>query len=456
MKGMTLENIALACGGAYYGPDDLRSREISAVTTNNRAVTKGCLFAAIVGTRVDGHDFMREAADAGALCCLCQRAPALNEIPAIVVEATPEALKKIAAFYRGQLDIPFVGVTGSVGKTTTKEMIACVLSQRYKTQKTDKNLNNELGVPLTLFSVAQEHECAVVEMGISDFGEMLRLAEMVRPDIAVFTAIGYSHIEFLKSRAGVLKAKTELLEYMTDDGVVILNGDDDMLSGLQCRQNRMSYGVGNACDVRAENIHAMGIGGTSFDFVSPMGSVHVEISAFGDHMIYAALAAACVGIICGLTGEEIAAGISGYKVVGRRSDIIDTGYITIIDDCYNSNPTSCASAIRSLSRIEGRRVAVLGDMLDLGDGTQGLHRDIGKTAANMGVDLVLTAGTLSKEISRGAQGGTGGIATRHFSTKRELIDSLNHLIQKDDIVLVKASHSCGFEEVTEALKLIGG
>jgi len=450
MKGMTIANIARACRGEYFGGRELLETEVSSVVTDSRKAAPGCLFAAIVGERVDGHDFIPSAAEAGAVCCLCEKRPENTSMPAIVVDSTPEALKRLAAYYRSQFRIPVIGVTGSAGKTTAKEMIASVLAQRYNVLKTQGNFNNELGVPLTLFELREEHEAAVVEMGISTFGEMSRLTQMVRPDMAVFTVIGYAHLEFLHDRQGVLRAKAEILEGMPPDGVVFVNGDDDMLRSLECAQKKISFGTDPSCHVRAENVHVSGLEGISCDIVSGSRRIHVKIPAFGLHMVSAAAAGAAVGLQMGLTDQEIAAGIAAYKTVGSRSAVVDTGHITIIDDCYNANPSSVMSAIRSLAAMKGRRVCILGDMLELGENSGRLHYDIGAFAAKNGVSLVITSGPEAENICRGAR--DCGCEARHYSGKEELLKELPSLISPGDVVLVKASRGMAFEDIVEALK----
>ncbi|MGI5935614.1 MAG: UDP-N-acetylmuramoyl-tripeptide--D-alanyl-D-alanine ligase [Oscillospiraceae bacterium] len=450
MKGMTIANIARACGGEYYGSRDLLETEISSVVTDSRKASPGCLFAAIVGERVDGHDFIASAAESGAICCLCEKRPEKAGLPAIVVDSTPEALKRLVAFYRSQFNIPIIGVTGSVGKTTAKEMIASVLAQKYSVLKTQGNFNNELGVPLTLFELREEHQVAVVEMGISTFGEMRRLTQIVRPDMAVFTVIGYAHLEFLHDRQGVLRAKAEILEGMPPDGVVFTNGDDDMLRSLECAQKKISFGTVPSCHVRAEDVQILGLDGMTCIIVSGSRRFTVKIPAFGLHMVSAAAAGAAVGLQMGLTDEEIAAGIAAYKTVGRRSAVFDTGNITIIDDCYNANPSSTASAIRSLATMKGRRVCILGDMLELGENSGRFHFDLGVFAAKNGVSLVITCGPEAENICCGAL--EQGCEVRHYYSKEELISELPSLIMSGDTVLVKASRGMAFEDIVEALK----
>ena len=316
--------------------------------------------------------------------------------------------------------------------------------------KTEKNLNNELGVPLTIFRIEPEHEAAVIEMGISDFGEMSRLAKMVRPTMAVYTLIGHAHLEHLHDRNGVLKAKTEMLDYMPEDGTLFLNGDDDLLSTLDCCQRKVLYGTKANADVKAENICSSSFNELSCDIVSGDRHIHVTVPSYGSHMVYAALEGTAVGIAMGLTDDEIAAGVAAYEIVGRRANVTDTGYITLVDDCYNANPDSVMCAIDSIKAINGRKVCILGDMLEMGENKEELHAQVGKYASDKGVDLLLTVGELSRYTCTAAE----EISSLHFETNAELISKLPELIHKGDAVLVKASHSMKFEEISEALKLL--
>ena len=417
--------------------------EITAIVTDSRAVVPGCLFAAIPGSNVDGHDFISMAAEKGASCVLCSRFVDVD-IPQIRVEETLTALRQIAAFYRCQFDIPFVGITGSVGKTTAKEMIGAVLSERFNTLRTEKNFNNELGVPLTLFRLREEHEAAVVEMGISDFGEMTRLAEMVHPDIAVFTLIGDAHLEFLGDRAGVLRAKGEIVSGMPEDGVVIANGDDDTLRGHDFGRRTVWFGTGQNCDVRAEDIENDGTSAMKCVIAAGDRRIPVRVPAFGRHLVYAALMGAAVGLELGLTDGEIARGIAAYETVGSRGRVVKTASLTILDDCYNANPTSTAAALETLFSMPGRPVAILGDMLELGENSPALHERIGRKASSAA--LVLACGPLSRHIADGA----GDCAVWYPDTEA-LIASLPVHIRPGDTVLVKASHAMGFDAVVEAL-----
>ena len=446
MTGMTISRAAAVCGGRICGEGDLGA-ELGSVVIDSRAVSAGDFFVAYKGERVDGHDYISAAFDKGAVCCLAQRVPEGETRPLILVPDVQTALEQICAEYRRDLRLPVIGITGSVGKTSAKEMISAVLSQRLNVLKTDKNLNNQIGVPMTISRIRPEHQAAVVEMGISGFGEMSVLAQIARPDMAVFTLIGHAHLEFLHDLDGVLRAKTEMLDFMANDAPVLINGDDEKLRGLQCRQKKISFGLGENCDVRAENITLGPKGETLCDIVYGQRRIPVEIKAYGRHMIYAALEGAAVGLLMGLSDEEIVRGVATFETVGRRAAVCDTGFITLIDDSYNANPDSVKCGIDSLMKMPGRHVCILGDMLELGEGSGEMHFDVGRYAGERGAELVLTSGPLSYETCRGA-----GERGRHFATREELIAALPGLIQKGDRVLVKASLGSRFDQISEALK----
>ena len=446
MRGMTISRAAAVCGGRICGEGDFDA-ELGSVVIDSRAVSAGDFFVAYKGERVDGHDYISAAFDRGAVCCLAQRVPEGETRPILLVPDVQAALEQICAEYRRDLRLPVIGITGSVGKTSAKEMISAVLSQRMNILKTDKNLNNQIGVPMTISRIRPEHQAAEVEMGISGFGEMSVLAQIARPDMAVFTLIGHAHLEFLHDLDGVLRAKTEMLDFMADDAPVLINGDDEKLRGLQCRQKKISFGLGENCDVRAENIRLGESGETFCDIVYGERRIPVEIRAYGRHMIYAALEGAAVGLLMGLSDGEIVKGVASFETVGRRAAVCDTGFVTLIDDSYNANPDSVKCGIDSLMKMPGRHVCILGDMLELGEGSGEMHFDVGRYAGEKGAELVLTSGPLSKETCRGA-----GERGRHFSTREELIAALPGLIQKGDKVLVKASLGSRFDQISEALK----
>ena len=448
MRNMTLAQAAAACGGKLCGRYDENS-PLGRIVIDSRAVEPGDLFAAYKGERVDGHDYIAAALDKGAACCVAQRIPEGETRPILLVEDVQKALEQIAEAYRTTLSLPIVGITGSVGKTSAKEMIASVLEQRFRVLKTDKNLNNQIGVPMTVSRIEPEHQAAVVEMGISGFGEMRLLSRIVRPTVAVFTVIGHAHLEFLHDRQGVFRAKTEMLEYMDEDGVVLVNGDDDLLRQLSCKQRLYRFGLGEGNEIRAVDVCPDESGRTSCRICHDGRSFPVRIPAYGQHMVYAALEGAAVGLVLGLTEEEIAAGIAGYETVGRRSAVTDTGKITLVDDSYNANPDSVKCGVDSLMQLPGRHVCILGDMLELGEEEEAMHRDVGAYAASRGVDLVLCSGRLGAAIAEGA-----GERGRWFASVDELNRALPELIREGDRVLVKASRGMRFERIAEALKCL--
>ncbi len=446
MTGLSLHNIAELCGGTYHGPAGLGAVCPNEIVIDSRKVTPGNLFAALPGEKVDGHSFVGKALDAGAAGCLVTHVPAGETRPLVVVQDVAKAMSAIAMVYRDSLTIPIIGVTGSVGKTTMKEMVACVLGTRYSVLKTEQNFNNDLGVPMTVSRIQPEHQAAVIEMGISHFGEMAGLAEIVRPTMAVYTNIGYSHLEALGDRRGVLKEKTGMLPYMPLTGTAFFNGDDDLLAGYECGYlETITFGVGEACDIRAENIHMIGRE-TTCDIVCGDRRFPVVIHAYGKHMVTAALGAAAVGLNVGLSDADIAAGIAAYAPVGGRAALEETGYLTIINDCYNANPDSMGAALESLSMLPGWKVAILGDMYELGPDSPQMHREMGEKAAACGIHGVIAVGKLARDIAAGHGN------SLHFETKEALISELPKLIPRGATVLVKASHGLHLEAVVEALE----
>ena len=446
MKHLTPQIIADITGGEYIGREQDRYVKVQGAARDNRDVRPGNLFLCIPGARVDGHSFADNAFERGAACAVAQHALGGAKGPYVIVESTLEAVKKLGAYYRRLFDIPVIGITGSVGKTTVKEMVACALGARFCVLKTPENLNNELGVPLVLLSLEPRHEAAVIEMGASEFGEMGRLAQMVRPDICVTTKIGHAHLDALGDLDGVLRAKSEVFAHMQYSGISVLNGDDEMLLRFDPGLRKITFGLGAGNDFRAENIQSRGVEAVTFDVVSAEERFPVEISAFGEHVAQMALPAAVVGFLLGMSGAEIARGLRSYTPVDGRANVRDTGFVTLIDDCYNANPSSVAAALRSLAGLSGRRVAILGDMNELGGQSEKLHREIGALAANLGIDLLLCGGEKAEAICNGYIS-AGGRSAKHFAGRAELIAALPELIEKGDIVLVKASNSMRFDEI---------
>ncbi len=454
MKNLTLENIAKVCGGVYVGSPEKRKQEVQGIVTDSRKVEEGFLFVPIKGARVDAHDFIDGVMEKGALCTLTERELGEKSFPYIKVNSSLQAVKDIAEFYLKQLSIPVVGISGSVGKTSTKEMIAAVLEEKYNVLKTKGNFNNELGVPLTIFGLRPDHEIAVLEMGISDFGEMHRLAKIARPDTCVITNIGLCHLEFLKSRDGILKAKTEIFDFLESDGHVILNGDDDKLITVRDVKGikPLFFGVDNHQGVWADEIESKGLKGISCRIHAGEESFKVLIPIPGRHMVYNALAGTAVGLTYGMNMEEIKKGIESLQSLSGRFHIIETGNRTIVDDCYNANPVSMKASLDVLQDALGRRVAILGDMGELGKEEVEMHREVGVYAAARDIDKIICVGELAGDMAEAARLAAPTKDIVHFAEKESLLEALPEMIRDGDTILVKASHFMEFEKVVEMLK----
>ncbi|MDO5345087.1 MAG: UDP-N-acetylmuramoyl-tripeptide--D-alanyl-D-alanine ligase [Lachnospiraceae bacterium] len=468
MKNMTLRRIAEACGGILHGKNGMEDAEVASVVTDSRQAKEGALFAAIKGERVDGHRFIPAVFEQGAVCVLSeQELPEDTAGSWIKVISTLGALKDIAEYYLRQLNIPVVGITGSVGKTSTKEVVAAVLSQKYRTLKTQGNFNNELGLPLTVFRLREEDEMAVLEMGISNFGEMHRLAKIARPDTCVITNIGQCHLEYLHSRDGILQAKTEIFDFLRPDGHIILNGNDDKLilvknvNGIE----PVFFGLkpekdghpeeAPALSVWADEIKSRGLKGVSCRIHTPDGSISVRIPIPGQHMVYNALAAAAVGLTYGLSPEQIRAGIESLQPVSGRFHIIETENYMIIDDCYNANPVSMKASLEVLQDGAGRRVAILGDMGELGENEALLHEEVGAFAGSCRIDKLIGVGPLCAGLIRKAGEENSELELSHYDTPEELLDCLEEQVQAGDTILVKASHFMNFSRIVDALQKMG-
>ena len=454
MKNLTLENITQVCSGTYYGPAGKLQEEVSSIITDSRKADKGCLFVPIVGERVDAHKFIPQVMAAGALATLSERVLEQADFPYIVVESSLQAVKDIAEFYLKQLEIPVVGITGSVGKTSTKEVIASVLSQKYRTLKTQGNFNNELGLPLTVFRLRDEDEMAVLEMGISDFGEMTRLARIARPDTCVITNIGTCHLENLGDRDGVLKAKTEIFKFLKPNGHIVLNGDDDKLFTVKEHEGiaPVFFGMSQGCQVYGDEIVSRGLKGMTCTIHMGEDSFKVDIPMPGRHMVYNALAAAAVGRIYGLTDEQIKAGIESLEPISGRFRMIDTEKFLIVDDCYNANPMSMKASLDVLQDGAGRRVAVLGDMGELGTDEVQLHEGVGEHAGKCDIDVLICTGKLCKSMAEKAIQTNPNLKVVYEPDRESLLEHLEGYVQQGDTILVKASHFMKFEEVVEKLQ----
>ena len=455
MQPMTVTEIAAVVSGVWWNPCE-QVPAISAVSTDSRNITPGCLFLPWVGEQFDGHNFIDAALDAGAAGCLCAKLP--QDIRPdkfyIKVADTRLALRDMASAYRDKFDIPFVQITGSVGKTTTKEMIAAVLGAKLNVLKTPENFNNDIGTPLTLFGLSPEHQAAVIETGMNHFGEIEYLGAMVRPDIAVISNIGDAHIEYLGSRGGILKAKCEIFEHLKDDGIAILNGDDALLDTVTLPQRIIRCGQSEHCQVRISDILDHGVNGITCTVTSEKDVYHLNIPTPGEHMAYAASIAVAVGEALGLSKEEIIRGVAAYAPIGSRMHILrlSDGRV-LLDDCYNANPQSVSAALEVLAGTEcERRVAVLGDMGELGDLTEQAHFNAGALAAMLGIDFVVAIGSKAVKIADGAA--MGGAEVLHFATREEAMPTLREQLQPHTTMLIKASHAMHFEEIVKELQMI--
>ena len=453
MKDLTLRNIAASCGGTWHGPKELLDREVLSVTTDSRKAEAGCLFIPIKGEKADGHDYIAQVMEKGALATLTEHAEGIPDCPYILVESTTDAIQKIAGFYRRSLGLPVVGITGSVGKTSTKEMIASVLSRHYRVLKTAGNFNNNIGLPLTVFRLTEEDEIDVLEMGINHFGEMTDLADTAEPDIMVITNIGTCHLEFLGDRDGVFRAKTECFDYIRPGGTVILNGEDDKLVSVREVNGKrpVFYGFSPRFRVYADEIVSCGLKGSRCTIHIDEDAFQVTVPSPGKHMILNALAGAAVGSICGLSYDEIREGIESMETLSGRFHLINRGNLTIIDDCYNANPMSMKASLGILAETEGRKTAVLGDMGELGPDERMLHREVGEYAAGLPIDCYVTVGELSKEIAGAIRKEHPEAAIYECDSCDDLIPRLKDIVGDEGTVLVKASHFMNFPRIVEAL-----
>ena len=444
---LSAREIAQAVNGALYGDGTAAS-----VSTDSRTMEPGSLFVPLVGERFDGHAYLDAALDRGAAGCLCARLPEERRGDRFYIQVadTRLALKALASWYRDRFHIPFVQITGSVGKTTTKEMVAAVLSRRFRVHKTAGNLNNDIGVPLTLFGLEPWHQAAVIESGMNHFGEIRYLGEMIRPDIAVISNIGDAHIEFLGSREGILQAKSEIFENLRPDGLVVLSGDDEMLNTLRLPYEVRRCGRSPHCDVKVTDVVDKGVKGVDCTVVGHKGKYRLEIPALGEYMVYPAAMACAIGEYLGLEEDEIRAGVADYRPAGSRMRVIlqSRGRV-ILDDCYNANPQSMGAALEILSK-EPVTMAVLGDMGELGSLSEESHRQIGRMARELDIGILFAIGEKSRAMAEAAQ----GMDVRWYPTVEAALPDVGAAFTDDVVALVKASHAMHFEQITEYLQTV--
>ena len=445
----TVREICAAVGGTLLQGEG--SALITGVTTDSRAVSAGQLFIPLTGERFDGHAYIGSALSSGAAGCLTARTPE-TLLPGklyVQVADTRLALKALAAWYRSRFTLPVVQITGSAGKTTTKEMVAAVLSRRYDTLKTQANFNNDIGTPLTLLGLAPQHQAAVIETGMNHFGEICYLGEMVRPDIAVITNVGDAHIENLgNTRQGILRAKCEIFQHLSPDGIAVLNGDDPLLNTVALPQTILRCGRGENCNVRVTDVDDRGIEGIACTVTTDKASYRLATASPGSFMIYPMAMAAAIGEVLGLTGEEIAAGVAAYVPTGSRMHLIrlPEGRL-LIDDCYNANPQAMEEALKLLAVTPARRrAAVLGDMGELGELTVSAHRAIGVLTGELHLDSVIAIGEKARDIASAAPN------ARWYASVDNAMPVIRAAFTEGTAVLVKASHAMHFENIVKELE----
>ena len=455
MEAMTVQELLEATGGKLLAGS--RDQTITAVETDSRTIHPGALFVALRGEQTDGHKFVAGALQSGAEGCLVIDPP-VNIRPGrfcIQVPDTMLAIGEIARAYKARFDIPVIGITGSVGKTTTKDMIASVLGQKFRVLKTEGNFNNELGLPLTLFRLTREDQICVLEMGMNHFGEIDYLTQIVRPDVAVITNIGDAHIENLGSRDNILKAKSEIFNYMESGSLAVLNGDDPLLRSLKGNilPEIVFCGEDHQPPYEAKAMKQLGARGTECTVKTPDTQFTVTIPALGSHMIYPVLMACAIGEKFGMTGEEMKAGIEAFVPTRMRMNVVKQGEVTILDDAYNANPQSMRAALEVLSQSGGTfRAAVLGDMFELGVLGPDLHRCVGEYAGSVGkIDTLLAVGDLAWNIFDGAKQ-SGLPRALYAKTKEEAMALLPELVKPGAVILVKASRGMHFEELVRELQ----
>ena len=445
MAKITLRQAARWCGG--YVEEKYADIEFLGANNDTRVLQPGQLFIVLQGAR-DGHDFIPAAMEKGAAAVLCSRK--VGDFPAIIVEDPRIALGIIAREELKRIAPKVVAVTGSVGKSTTKEMIATVLESTYKVSKTPANHNNDIGMPMAILAMAADTEVAVLEMGMNHFGEIAYLSNIARPDVGVIVNIGTAHIEFLGSQEGIRKAKMEIVEGMDPKGMLLLNGDDLMLWNLDHKpQQRITYfGRGEGCDVRGYNVE-QNCDHLSFKAAAGKLNVNVEMDLEGDHYVTDALAAVSVALKLAVPSERIGESLAKFRNISGRQEILQVNGVTFIKDCYNAGPESMAAALKVLGNRPGRRIAVLGDMLELGDCAPAEHYKVGRLAAEK-AELIFAYGPNASRIINGTT--TGGMPegkAKAYSEQAPLIEDLKRAVKPGDVILLKGSRGMHMERILE-------
>jgi UDP-N-acetylmuramoyl-tripeptide--D-alanyl-D-alanine ligase len=457
MDKITLEEVLNAVHGELLNPGS--KIEFNKVCTDSRKVSKGDIFFALRGERFNGNDFAQNAINKGASLCIIDEEKLnlenINEDTSIIkVKNTNRALMDLAKYYRSRLNIKVIGITGSTGKTSTKDLTAAALSSKYKVFKTEGNFNNEIGLPMMIFKLDSTYDIAVLEMGMSNFGEIHNLADIARPHIAIITNIGVSHIEFLKTRENILKAKIEITDFFNENSTLIINNDNDVLNNYQSNKfNVVRIGTIDHEDFEGQNI-ILHEGSIEYDILEKITKEmkHFQLNIPGKHNVLNSLQALACARIFNLTYEEIEKGMLNYQATSMRLDIQKRENITIINDCYNASPDSMIAAIDVLKTIKGsRNIAVLGTMKELGEEAYKAHYEVGKYAFEKSVDLLLTLGEYNKAYREGFNNSKN---FKEFVNLEELKKYLKDNIRKSDVILVKASRTMKFESIVKELENI--
>ena len=456
MEYLTIKELILASEGQLVSKCN-EETIVSNIVIDSRKAGKDSAFVAIVGENLDGHNFINLAINQGCKTIIKNKNNNVDienkEVNVIEVSDTEIALGDIAKFYKNKFKIPFIAVTGSVGKTTTRDMVYSTISAKYNSLKNVGNLNNQFGVPLTLFNLNKEHECAVIEMGMSGFNEIKYLANIVNPQIGIISNIGYSHVEHLGSRDGIFKAKMEIATNFDENSLLIVNGDDDCLKTLKTKDlvyKLRTFGFDKDNDIYCESYE---MDEESINFVAVINGKKEEffIPTVGKHNIYNAMAAILVGLNINMTIEEIKDGLKNFQCTKNRLDIIKKDKLTIIDSVYNASIDSMSAALNILGRYENRRVAILGDMFEMGEFAEFGHRQVGKAALG-NIDIMIAIGKDSEFIVKELkENNMNENNLYHFETKEEAIENLDNIIKDDDVILVKASRGMNLEKVVEYL-----
>ena len=429
------------------------------VTTDTRKVEEGMLFVALKGEKFDGHDFIAEAAKKGAIGAIVNKDYDVSrledvEIDILAVNDTLKAYQDLAKLWRSKFSIPVIGITGSNGKTTTKDLTAAVLSGKWNVLKTQANFNNEIGLPMTLLQLNKSYDVAVVEMGMRGLGQIKLLTDIAKPTMGVITNVGETHMELLGSIENIAKAKSEMAQAIEIDGKVVLNADDEHVAKMHevTKARPIYFGINHAADVKAFNVKTVGEGKTEFDAFIGENMAHFTLNMLGIHNVYNCLAALAVGYACGLTIEEMQKGLASFKPTAMRFEYKKVGDFNVINDAYNASPMSTKAALSNLAKVtDGRKILVMGDMFELGSVEVKAHEDIAVQAKEAGVSIIVTRGTLTQNTARKARE-IGIPEVYECANHEEAVAILKKVLQKDDTVLFKGSHGMHMEKIIELLE----